>query len=37
MRKHGLTVDNLLAVDLVTAEGEKIHVDAESARSFSGG
>src|SRR5919197_4584056 len=30
MRKHGLTVDNLLAVDLVTAEGEKIRVDAES-------
>jgi FAD binding domain/Berberine and berberine like len=30
MRKHGLTVDNLLAVDLVTAAGERIHVDAES-------
>src|SRR5205823_1367955 len=30
MRKHGLTVDNLLGVDLVTAEGESIHVDAES-------
>src|SRR5687767_7280727 len=30
MRKHGLTVDNLLAVDLVTAEGERMHVDAES-------
>jgi hypothetical protein len=30
MRKHGLTVDNLLAVDLVTAEGEQIHVDGES-------
>jgi hypothetical protein len=30
MRKHGLTVDNLLAVDLVTAEGEQIHVDAET-------
>ncbi len=30
MRKHGLTVDNLLAVDLVTAEGEKIRVDAET-------
>jgi hypothetical protein len=28
MRRHGLTVDNLLAVDLVTADGEKIHVDA---------
>jgi hypothetical protein len=29
MRKHGLTVDNLLAADLVTADGERIHVDAE--------
>lgn len=27
MRKHGLTVDNLLSVDLVTAEGEKTRVD----------
>jgi FAD/FMN-containing dehydrogenase len=27
MRKHGLTVDNLLSVDLVTAEGEKVRVD----------
>jgi hypothetical protein len=26
MRKHGLTVDNLLAADLVTAEGELLHV-----------
>jgi FAD/FMN-containing dehydrogenase len=30
MRKHGLTVDNLLSVDLVTADGEQLHVDAES-------
>src|SRR5919112_262048 len=30
MRKHGLTVDNLLSVDLVTAGAERIHVDAES-------
>jgi FAD/FMN-containing dehydrogenase len=30
MRKHGLTVDNLLAVDLVTAEGERVRVDADS-------
>jgi FAD binding domain/Berberine and berberine like len=30
MRKHGLTVDNLLAVDLVTAEGEQLHVNAET-------
>jgi FAD/FMN-containing dehydrogenase len=27
MRKHGLTVDNLLAVDLVTADGEPMRVD----------
>jgi FAD/FMN-containing dehydrogenase len=30
MRKHGLTVDNLVAVDLVTAAGEQLRVDAES-------
>lgn len=30
MRKHGLTVDNLLSVDLVTADGEHIHADAET-------
>lgn len=30
MRKHGLTVDNLLAVDLVTADGEPMHVTAET-------
>ncbi len=30
MRKHGLTVDNLLSVDLVTAEGEAFHVDDET-------
>lgn len=30
MRKHGLTIDNLLSVDLVTAAGERLHVDAES-------
>jgi hypothetical protein len=30
MRKHGLTVDNLLAVDLVTADGERLRVDAAS-------
>jgi FAD/FMN-containing dehydrogenase len=28
MRKFGLTVDNLRSVDLVTAEGEPLHVDA---------
>jgi hypothetical protein len=30
MRKHGLTVDSLRAVDLVTAEGERMRVDANS-------
>jgi hypothetical protein len=30
MRKHGLTVDNLLAVDLVTADGEQLRVGPES-------
>lgn len=30
MRKHGLTADNLLAVDVVTAEGERVHADAET-------
>ena len=29
LRKHGLTVDNLRAVDLVTADGEHLRVDAE--------
>jgi FAD/FMN-containing dehydrogenase len=28
MRRHGLTVDNLRAADLVTADGERRHVDA---------
>src|SRR5215218_9780512 len=27
MRRHGLTVDNLLAVELVTADGERLRVD----------
>jgi FAD/FMN-containing dehydrogenase len=30
MRKHGLTVDNLRSVDLVTADAERLHVDAET-------
>lgn len=30
MRKHGLTIDNLEAVDLVTAAGDRVRVDAES-------
>ena len=37
MRKYGLAVDNLLSVDLVTATGEQMHVDAEPrSRTFSG-
>src|SRR5688572_19664360 len=28
MRKHGLTVDNLLSVELVTADGDSVHVSA---------
>jgi FAD/FMN-containing dehydrogenase len=30
MRRHGLTVDNLRAVDLVTADGGRLRVDAQS-------
>jgi FAD binding domain/Berberine and berberine like len=30
MRKHGLTVDNLLSVELMTADAEPLHVDAET-------
>jgi FAD/FMN-containing dehydrogenase len=30
VRKHGLTIDNLLAADLVTADGEQIRVDADT-------
>lgn len=29
VRKHGLTIDDLLAVELVTSDGERVHVDAE--------
>lgn len=29
MRKHGLTIDNLLSVDLVTAEGELLHASED--------
>jgi len=28
-RKHGLTIDNLLAVELVTADGERVRADAD--------
>jgi FAD/FMN-containing dehydrogenase len=30
MRAHGLTVDNLRAVDLVTADGEQLHIDEQT-------
>jgi FAD binding domain/Berberine and berberine like len=30
MRKHGLTVDNLLGVELATATGERVRADAEN-------
>jgi FAD/FMN-containing dehydrogenase len=30
VRKHGLTIDDLLAVELVTADGRLLHVDAET-------
>jgi FAD/FMN-containing dehydrogenase len=30
MRKVGLTVDNLLAIDLVTADGDRVRADADS-------
>ena len=30
MRKHGLTIDDLLAAEIVTADGELLHVDAET-------
>jgi FAD/FMN-containing dehydrogenase len=30
VRKHGLTIDNLLAAELVTADGELLYVDGES-------
>ena len=31
VRKHGLTIDNLLAAEVVTADGELLRVDAEIA------
>ena len=30
VRKHGMTIDNLLAAELVTADGQTLHADAES-------
>jgi FAD/FMN-containing dehydrogenase len=30
VRKHGLTIDDLVAAELVTADGELLHVDAET-------
>ncbi|HEY1370489.1 MAG TPA: FAD-binding oxidoreductase [Gaiellaceae bacterium] len=30
MRKHGLTVDNLVSVELVTADGEQLRVDGDT-------
>ncbi len=30
VRKHGLTIDDLLAAEIVTASGELLHVDAET-------
>jgi FAD/FMN-containing dehydrogenase len=30
VRKHGLTIDDLVAADVVTADGRLLHVDAES-------
>jgi FAD/FMN-containing dehydrogenase len=30
VRKHGLTIDDLLAAEIVTADGERLHTDAET-------
>ncbi len=30
VRKHGMTIDSLLAAEIVTADGELLHVDADS-------
>ena len=36
MRKYGLTIDDLLAAEIVTADGELLYVDAESHPDLSG-
>ena len=36
VRKHGLTIDNLLAAEIVTADGELARVDATTTRTCSG-
>ncbi|MEI2721950.1 MAG: FAD-binding protein [Gemmatimonadales bacterium] len=30
VRKHGLTIDNLLAAEVVTADGQLLHVDDQN-------
>jgi FAD/FMN-containing dehydrogenase len=30
VRKHGLTIDNLLAIEMVTADGDLLHVNADN-------
>ena len=36
VRKHGLTIDDLLAAEIVTADGELLHADEDSTRTCSG-
>jgi FAD/FMN-containing dehydrogenase len=36
VRKHGLTIDSLLGAEVVTADGELLHVDGESHPDLSG-
>jgi hypothetical protein len=36
VRKHGLTVDNLLAADILTADGKLLRADADSHPAYSG-